>query len=166
MPEANKLKIVFQEKIFTEVKADELALLLTKDDLSSESKTRKKGQSAPSVYPQGGRHGRILSLFPQHKAQIEAALKASEFTGDKGQQVTIYSIGKHRVVFLIGLGEKSQLTNEKVRRAAAAGIKSAQSTKASTMALAGTRSRGGTALRLRDRAFDSRGRDVGRIQVR
>ena len=117
----------FQEKVFTEVKADALVLLLTKDDLLE----KKRGQSNPAVY-----HGRILSLFAQNKSQIEASLKGSDFTGDKDQKLTIYSVSKHRVVFLIGLGEKSQLTNEKIRRAAAAGIKSARSAKATSMVFA------------------------------
>jgi leucyl aminopeptidase len=127
MLETNSIKVEFQEKVFTEAKADALALLLTKDDLLE----KKRGQSNPSMY-----HGRILSLFPQHKTQIEAALKGSDFTGDKSQQLTIYSVEKHRVIFLIGLGEKSQLTNEKIRRAAAVGIKLAQSAKASSIVLA------------------------------
>ncbi|MGO9481774.1 MAG: leucyl aminopeptidase [Candidatus Kryptoniota bacterium] len=119
--------VEFQEKLFTEVKADALVLLLTKDDLYE----KKRGQANPSLY-----HGRILSFFPQHKAQTEAALKGSDFTGEKGQLLTIYSVGKHRIVLLIGLGEKSQLTNEKLRRAAAAGIKTARSTKATSVVFA------------------------------
>ncbi len=44
-------------------------------------------------------------------------------------------MGKYRVVFLVGVGEKTLLTTEKLRRAAASGIKSARSSKATSVVL-------------------------------
>ncbi|MCL5266516.1 MAG: leucyl aminopeptidase, partial [Bacteroidetes bacterium] len=62
--------------------------------------------------------------------------EASDFKGDKGQQFTLYSVGKYRTAILVGIGEKSQLTNEKLRRAAAVGVKAAQDAKANSVVLA------------------------------
>ena len=118
------MKVEFQERVFTEVKAGAAVILLTTDDVTK----KKSGKATPAVY-----HDSILSFFPGHKTQIEAALKASDFKAEKGQQLTIYSVGRHRTLYLIGLGEKSHLTNEKIRCAAAAGIKSAHSSKSSSM---------------------------------
>ncbi len=137
MSEPKNLKVDFQQSNFAEIKSDALVILLTKDDLLGEPKAharpsqKQRGQSISSVNCQ-----KVLSIFPNNKAQLEAAFEGSKFIGEKGQQLTVYSIGKYRVLHLIALGEKSQLTNEKVRRAATAGIKLAQSAKASTMVFA------------------------------
>ncbi len=116
------MKVEFLEKKSTEVKADALVLLVTKDDM-------EQGK--------GGRdhHDKVGPLFDEHKRQVEAALKAGNFDGDKGQQIAIYSVGIYRVVFLIGTGDRSQLTNEKVRRASSAGIKLARSAKAKSVVI-------------------------------
>ncbi|HUI29992.1 MAG TPA: leucyl aminopeptidase [Candidatus Acidoferrales bacterium] len=111
------MKFEFLEKKATAVKSDALILLLTKDDLAA----GKEGKV---------HYGKVDHLFGDHKKQIEAALKAGGFEGDKEQELSVYSVGAHRIVFLIGLGEKSQLTNEKIRRTAAAGIKGARHAKA------------------------------------
>ncbi|MCL4510715.1 MAG: leucyl aminopeptidase [Bacteroidetes bacterium] len=116
------MKVEFVEKKFTEVKAGALILVLTKEDVAPEKGSRNQSS-------------KLTSLFREDKAQVEAAIKGSEFNGDKDQRLTIYSVGKHRVVFLVGVGEKSQLTSEKIRRAAAAGIKSAQSSKVISVVL-------------------------------
>lgn len=114
------MKVEFVEKKSTEVKSDALVLLLTKDDLEP---------------AKGGHHEKVSRLFGEHKRQIESALKAGNFEGDKKQELTIYSVGTHRVVFLIGVGDKSQLTNEKIRRAAAVSIKAARSAKAKSVVI-------------------------------
>jgi leucyl aminopeptidase len=112
------MKVEFVERKPTGVKSDALVFLLTMDDLKSAKE---------------GRRERVSPLFGEHRRQIEAALNAGNFEGDKGQELTIYSVGIHRVVFLIGTGDKSQLTNEKIRRAAAIGIKAARGSKAKSV---------------------------------
>lgn len=116
------MKVEFLEKKFIQIKKDALVLVLTKEDVWQGKELRDKSS-------------RLVSVFPDHRAQLEAALKGSDFIGDKGQQLTIYSVGKYRVVFLVGAGEKTQLTPEKLRRAAASGIKSARSSKATSVVL-------------------------------
>ncbi len=108
------MKVDFVEKNFLEVRADALVLVLTKENVES-------GEAAP--------------LFGDWSHQVEGAIKGSDFAGDKGQQLRLYSVGKYRVVVLSGAGEKSQLTNEKLRRAAAAGVKAAQESKAGSVVL-------------------------------
>ena len=109
------MKIEFLEKKPTEVKSDVFVLLATKDDLEP-----GKGKQYESV----------SSLFGAHGKEIDAALRAANFNGEKGQEFTIYSVGAYRAVILVGSGEKSQLTNERIRRAAAIGIKAARAAKA------------------------------------
>ena len=70
MPEVNSLKVEFQEKVFTEVKADALALLLTKDDLLEKLGTIESCR-VPWQNP---------FSFRENKNQIEASLKGSDFT--------------------------------------------------------------------------------------
>jgi leucyl aminopeptidase len=112
------MKVEFVEKKLAEVKSEAVILLLTKDDLEP---------------AKGGHHEKVSNLFGEHKKQIEAALKAGNFDGDKKNELTIYSVGTHRVVFFIGVGDKSQLTNEQIRRAAAVAIKAARSAKAKSV---------------------------------
>lgn len=114
------MKFEFMEKKSTRVKADALILLLAKDDVTP---------------ARGGLHEKVSRLFGEHEGQIEAAVKAGNFDGDKGQEITIFSVGIHRVVILIGTGDKSQLTNEKIRRAAAVGIKAARSARAKSVVI-------------------------------
>jgi leucyl aminopeptidase len=114
------MKVEFVEKKPAEVKSEAVVLLLTKDDLEP---------------AKGGHHEKVSNLFGEHKKQIEAALKAGNFDGDKKNELTIYSVGTHRVVFLVGIGDKSQLTNEQIRRAAAASIKAARSAKAKSVVI-------------------------------
>lgn len=106
------MKVGFLQRDFTTIRAEALIVVLTKEDVASE----KKGS-------------RLISRFPADKATLERAIGASRFTGDKGELLTVYSLAKYNVAFLVGAGDESQLTNERLRRAAAAGIKAAQSAK-------------------------------------
>ncbi len=108
------MKVEFTEKKFLEVKADALVLVLTRENVEA---------------------GEVAPLLGEWKGQFEAALKASDFNGNKGQQLTLYSVGKHRLAVIVGVGEKSLLTNEKLRRAAAIGAKAAQTSKAASVVL-------------------------------
>lgn len=108
------MKVEFTEKKFLEVKADALVLVLTKENVEA---------------------GEVASLLGGWKSQFEASLKASRFNGDNGQQLTLYSFGKFRFAVIVGIGEKSLLTKEKLRRAAAKGAKAAQASKATSVVL-------------------------------
>jgi leucyl aminopeptidase len=127
MPGTSNIRVEFHPKVFEEVKSDALVLLLEKGEQAARG---KKGVDVPKY------HEKITSLFRRDKTQVEAALKGSDFIGEKDQQLTIYSVGNHRIVLLIGIGERSQLTNERVRRAAAVGVKSSQLSKAVSVTFA------------------------------
>jgi len=114
------MQVDYQEKKSTDIKADALIVVLTKEDLAQEKRNQ------PS---------KLDALLRDSKVQMESQLKAGNFDGDKGQQITLFSVGKHRVLSLVGVGEKSELTNEKVRRAAAVGVKSAKKSKATSVVL-------------------------------
>jgi leucyl aminopeptidase len=122
-----EMEIEFLEKQSTEVKSDALVLLVTKDDLHPARGTHP--DKAGHLFPTKGSFG------PEYKRQVEAAVKAGNFEGDKEQQLTVYSVGPYRVVILVGAGERAQLTNERIRRAAAAGVKSARSAKAKSVVI-------------------------------
>ncbi|MCL5034574.1 MAG: leucyl aminopeptidase [Bacteroidetes bacterium] len=108
------MKVEYTEKKFLDLRADSLVLALTEENVDS---------------------GDVPPLFGESRRQVEGALKGSDFSGKRDQQLTLYTIGKFRIVCLVGVGEKSQLTNEKLRRAAAAGVKSAQTAKAASVVL-------------------------------
>ena len=108
------MKVEYTERKFLDLKADSLVLVLTEENVDS---------------------GEVPPLFGESRRQVEGALKGSDFSGKRDQQLTLYTIGKFRIVCLVGVGEKSQLTNEKLRRAAAAGVKSAQTAKAASVVL-------------------------------
>ncbi len=116
------MKVEFVQRDFTAIKADALVLVLTKEDIGVDKKTAKAS--------------RLLSSFPADKSLLERAVAGSRFTGEKGEQVTVYSLAKYGIVFLAGAGDESQLTNERLRRAAAAGIRAAQSAKAASVVVA------------------------------
>ncbi len=115
------MKVEFVEKNFTEVKSDVLILALTTEDAEPASK------KDPTP--------KFVSLFRDSAGELKRALSGSNFTGDKGQQVTLYPEGRHRVAHLIGLGQRSQVTVEKLRRAAAAGIKAPRAGNVSSVLL-------------------------------
>ncbi len=112
------MKVEFLDRNPADVKSEAMILLLTKDDM------------AP-----GKAHETIAPFFHEHKRQIEISLKAGNFDGDKEQKLTFYSVGAYRVVIFVGMGGKSQLTNERLRRAAAGGIKTARSAKAKSVVM-------------------------------
>ncbi len=116
------MKIEFVQKDFTAVKADALVLVLTKEDVNGGKKLSKES--------------RLLSSLQSERKQLDQALAGSKFSGDKGEQVAVYSLAKYGVAFLVGAGDESELTNERLRRAAAAGIKAAQSAKAISVVIA------------------------------
>ncbi len=115
------MKVEFVQKDFTETAGDGLILALTPGDLEPVSKR----DNTP----------RLAVLFGDNGTEIERALKGSDFSAEKNQLLTLYSIGKYRVVLLVGLGERSQLSTEKLRRAAAAGVKAAQAAKSNSVVL-------------------------------
>ncbi len=114
------MKVEFIQKDFAAMKADALVLVLTKEDVA-------EGKKSPS---------RLLSKFSAEKAALESAVRGGYFTGDKGEMVTVYSLAKYPVAFLVGAGDESELTNERLRRAASAGIRAAQAAKASSVVVA------------------------------
>ncbi len=115
------MKIDFVQKDFTTAKADALVVVVTKEDV------RREGKSSGPC--------RLVSRFPADKSSLERAIAGARFTGDKDEQLTVYSVAGYAAVFLIGAGDESQLTNERLRRAAAAGIKAAQSAKAASVVI-------------------------------
>ena len=115
------MKVEFIQRDFTTIKADALVLVLTKDDVG--------GKKAAEL-------SRLISKFPGEKSHLERALAASGFAGDKEEQMTVYSLAKYGAAFLVGTGDESQLSNEKLRRAAAAGIRAAQLAKAVSVIVA------------------------------
>ncbi|HEY9165282.1 MAG TPA: leucyl aminopeptidase [Candidatus Kryptonia bacterium] len=115
------MKVEFKEKNSNEVNGDVLILVLTKEDVVPEK--RKKGKR------------RISSLLGKHEDILESAISRSEFEGDKGQQLTIHTTGNRRAMILCGSGERSQLSNESLRRAAAAGLKAGQALKAKSIVI-------------------------------
>ncbi len=111
--DGGKMNVDFKERDFTALKADALVLVLTKEDVAAGSKVKKPG--------------RLVAAFRGDESQLLAALSGSNFSGDKGEQVAVYGLGKYKVVFLVGAGDESELTGERLRRAASAGVRAAQS---------------------------------------
>ncbi len=116
------MKADFIQKDFTTLKADALVLVLTKEDIGDGSGSSKQG--------------RLFDKFHSEKTQLERAVKGGRFKGDKDELVTVYSAARYGVVFLVGTGDESELTNERLRRAAAAGVREAQSVKAASVVVA------------------------------
>lgn len=113
------MKADFIQKDFTTAKADALVLVATKEDVGS-------GKKAAAG---------LLSRFPADKTHLQHAITGGGFTGDKGELLTLYSIAGYGKVFFVGLGDESELTNERLRRAAAAGIRAAQAAKATSVVI-------------------------------
>ncbi len=116
------MKVDFVQKRFSAVKADALVLVLTKEDVGAGNKSA--GRS------------RLISSFPGDTSQLERALAGSGFTGDKDKHITVYSLAKFGVAFLVGAGDESDLSNERLRRAAGVGIREAQLVKATSVVVA------------------------------
>lgn len=113
------MKIDFIQKDFTTAKADALVVVVTKEDVQRGKKT-----SVPC---------RLVSRFPAYRAHLESAITGAGFTGDKDEKLIVYSLAGYASVFFIGAGDESQLTNERLRRAASLGVRAAQSAKAASV---------------------------------
>lgn len=101
----------FLGKHFTEIKSDVVVFALTREDAIDFRKV-KEFANLP---------------FDSGNEIVKSALIASEFKGELGQQLLVYGLSFTRALILVGLGQRDSLTNEKLRRAAAAGTRAVQS---------------------------------------
>lgn len=69
--------------------------------------------------------------------QLSALLSLGDFKATLNETYTLYRAGKGKRLILVGLGKESELTQDKVRQAAAAGAKAARELKAKRVVLAG-----------------------------